>query len=250
MSNFENHSETLLAIIQLFNQIGLDADQAKIYLACLPKIYSITEVSRITNFNRSTLHSKLKKMTEIGVVTLLQENNKQLIQTNDLNFVTNKINLLVANAKDQISTSFNQNQIHLFSKIDLILDVYNELLNEIADTDFYYINGNISKWVSLNPSFFKQFVKERDRLIQPKKFKIKAIFDKGGQDFEYESFYRKIKNIDYKIIEDIDYDSNTVITRSKMIIHSIPTNQLIYTSNPFMISAFKLNFEILWNFLR
>jgi DNA-binding MarR family transcriptional regulator len=243
------------SINNLFSQIGLDEDHSRIYLACSQKPKcSITELSREVNINRSTLHSKLKIMSKSGVVTLLEENNKLLIQTNSLSFISQKITDLVETAKNTISNSFNQNQLYFVTEINLIFDVYNKLLNDLPSSDFYYINGNLNDWFSLNKKFFSKFVKERDAIVTKQKYKIKAIYDKGSKDanvmFDYDKFYKPIVNFDYKIIEDVDYLSNTVITNSKLIIHSIHTNQLIFTSNPFMISAFKLNFEILWNSLK
>jgi DNA-binding MarR family transcriptional regulator len=255
--NFFSHSNTLVlsSIIDLFSTIGLTEDHARIYLVATSRTkFTITELSRETGINRSTLHSKLKIMESSGVVTLIEENNKLLIQPSNLTFLTTKISDQVAKAKELLNSAFDINRVYFVTERNLIFDVYNKLLNDLGDSSFYYINGNLSKWYDLNPKFFSRFIKDRDAIIKQQKYNIKAIYDRGYRgnenNLDYETFYRPISNFDYRILEDIDYTSNTVITDKRLIIHSIETNQLIYTSNEFMISAFKLNFEILWKSLR
>jgi sugar-specific transcriptional regulator TrmB len=256
----KNKISSLEHLTDLFARFGLSADCAKIYQICyLYPQSTVAKISDLTNINRTTLYSQIQKLIDNQLLAKVEDGWKQFLVAKDLDFfmadMESKTQQTIENLKaESQELRGDETKIRVYTGVSSIKECYYKLLREVETTDFYYINGNIIDWYNLDKSFFRKFIAERDILCKKQNLEIKAILDSGvgikkNQKLDYAKFYEGVENFDYKYIEDLTYTSDTIITKGLILIHIIPDNKVIMTSNPFLIESYKTNFEILWRSL-
>jgi sugar-specific transcriptional regulator TrmB len=259
-NRLRNKIGSLEHLTALFARFGLSPDCAKIYHVCyLYPQSTVAKISDLTNINRTTLYSQIQKLIDNQFLTKVEDGWKQFLVAKDLDFVMADMNIKSQQAIETLKAESQElrgddTKIQIYSDVSAIKECYYKLLKKVETTDFYYINGNIIDWYNLDKSFFRKFIAERDVLCKKQSLEIKAILDSGvginkNQKLDYAKFYEGVENFDYKYIEDLTYTSNTIITNDVILIHIIPDNKVIMTSNPFLIESYKANFEILWRSL-
>jgi sugar-specific transcriptional regulator TrmB len=260
LTSSANKNNSLEYLIELFARFGLSVDCAKIYQVCyLYPQSTVAQISDLTSINRTTLYSQIQKLIDNQIISKVEEGWKQYLVAKDLDFVLTELNNKAEQASKALLSESqtlrgDETKIFVYSDLASIKESYYKLLKTIDDTDFYYINGNIIDWYNLDKSFFRKFITKRDQVCKTKNLQIKAILDSGisinkKQKLDYTKFYDGVENFDYKYIEDLTYTSDTIITKSLILIHIIPDNKVILSSNPFLIESYKTNFEILWRSL-
>jgi sugar-specific transcriptional regulator TrmB len=256
----DSKNTSLEYLTDLFSRFGLSPDCAKIYQICyLYPQSTVAKISDLTKINRTTLYAQINKLVESEFLSRVEDGWKNYLEAKDLEFILAELEIKTQQAISILKSELNNNRgdetkIGIYSDLSSIKECYYKLLREVATTDFYYINGNIIDWYNLDKSFFRKFIAERDILCKKQNLEIKAILDSGiginkNQKIDYAKFYEGVENFDYKYIDDLTYTSNTVMTSNLILIHIIPDNKVIMTSNPFLIQSYKTNFEILWKSL-
>jgi sugar-specific transcriptional regulator TrmB len=256
----KNQISSLEHLTDLFARFGLSTDCAKIYQICyLYPQSTVAKISDLTKINRTTLYSQIQKLIDNQLIAKVEDGWKQFLVAKDLEFVLADMEAKIQQTIETLKSESqilrgDETRINVYSDLFSIKECYYKLLKEVATTDFYYINGNIIDWYNLDKNFFRKFISERDILCKKQNLEIKAILDSGiginkNQKLDYSRFYDGVENFDYRYIEDLTYTSNTVMTSNLILIHIIPDNKVILSSNPFLIESYKTNFEILWRSL-
>jgi sugar-specific transcriptional regulator TrmB len=256
----KNQISSLEYLTELFVRFGLSQDCAKIYQICyLYPQSTVAKISDLTGINRTTLYSQIQKLIDNQLIAKVEDGWKQFLVAKDLEFVLADMEAKIQQTIETLKSESqilrgDETRINVYSDLFSIKECYYKLLKEVATTDFYYINGNIIDWYNLDKNFFRKFISERDILCKKQNLEIKAILDSGiginkNQKLDYSRFYDGVENFDYRYIEDLTYTSNTVMTSNLILIHIIPDNKVILSSNPFLIESYKTNFEILWRSL-
>jgi sugar-specific transcriptional regulator TrmB len=256
----DSKNSSLEYLTDLFARFGLSPDCAKIYQICyLYPQSTVAKISDLTKINRTTLYAQINKLVESEFLSRVEDGWKNYLEAKDLEFILAELEIktqqTISILKSELDDSRgDETKVSIYSDLSSIKECYYKLLREVETTDFYYINGNIIDWYNLDKTFFRKFITERDILCKKQNLEIKAILDSGvginkNQKLDYAKFYEGVENFDYKYIDDLTYTSNTVMTSNLILIHIIPDNKVIMTSNPFLIQSYKTNFEILWKSL-
>jgi predicted transcriptional regulator len=250
---------SLPILIELFETLGLSKELAQIYHTCYLYPHSpVQKIAEIAGIKRTTMYTYIKKLIEAGLVSEVEDGWKKGLVAKDLDFLQKSIESKTLEADrllkaEMVGHDEEKNKLQLYRDIPSIKESYYRLLKQIPTTQYYYINGNILDWYNLDRAFFRKFITERDGLCRENRLRIQAILDGGLAEMDdkkrlnYQKFYQGIEHLDYKILEDITYRSNTIITQGLMLIHTIPDNQIITTSNPYLIESYRYNFESLWD---
>lgn len=240
-------------LIQHLNEIGLDSNEAELYVALLNSgPTTILLLAKSSGIKRSTVYNTIDSLVAMGLVHHEIQGKKKLIAAenpNQLGVIIEKQKQLLNAVLPRLqalhaTTRPSESLIKQFHGLQGIRSVYSNLLTDLKDNEDYHVISNQDKWYSLDPDFFETFIKKRAKL----KLNIKLLL----QDTLHAQEFKKkqaLYNETIKLLpKHVDININMVITSRKTIIVQLvnPIFALVI-ENSSMVEMNHMIFNLLWD---
>ncbi len=240
-------------LIQHLNDIGLDSNEAELYVALLNSgPTTILLLAKSSGIKRSTVYNTIDSLITRGLAHHEIQGKKKLIAAEN----PNQLGVIIEKQKQLLNTVLprlqalhsttrpSESLIKQFHGLQGIRSVYSNLLTDLKDDEDYLVISNQDKWYDLDPDFFETFIKKRAKL----KLNIKLLLQDTLQAQEFKK-KQSVYNETIKLLpKHVDININMVITSRKTIIVQLvnPIFALII-ENSSMVEMNHMIFNLLWS---
>ncbi len=230
-----------MEIEKTLEQLGFTKNEIKVYLALNETGTSkVSEISKITNIDRSNCYDSLKTLINKGVVSSLIMRNVNWFQVTaperlmgylqEQEFNLKKI---IPELKKKHKIKKVEGTVKLFKGKKGIKTVFLDIIKTGKDN---YVFGDEGQMIQKMPLFVEQF----DRLKKEKKIKTKLILKKRKEHMPTKTEYRYFENISESL-------ATTNIYGNKIaIIVWAEEPEAVIIENEAVAKSYKSYFDILW----
>jgi predicted transcriptional regulator len=239
-------------LVQLLKEIGLDEKEAAVYMAALGHgPTTILKLSLSAGVKRTSVYNIVDSLKLKGLINVeiqgLKTRYVPAPPTALKSILANRLNIL-ERCMPELTNLYNRSEeqavIRRYEGLSAIKGLYEELLESINPKDDYLVLTDLTKWESIEPKFFNNFVKRRASK-QPK-LRFLSVFSeqalkrqRHGQ--QYGTFLRFLP-------PGVHIDTNLIITPKHVVFHQlIPPMDAIMLSNNRVINLQMQMFNIIWD---
>lgn len=231
-------------------EIGLNENEAKVYLACLGLgLVTVAQISLHTEIKRTTVYNIIETLEQKKLVSFVLDGLKKKVQAVDPNLLNglidgwkDKLNLLLPSFLELQASDFLNSKITTIKSHNEIKQEYKKLLEELEPKSLYCGIGNQDKWLELDHKFYAEFIAKRAKLD----LKIKFILTDGVIGNYYYK-HQKDFGMEMKLFQQTDLNVSFVLTAKKLFIHELNKPEtLIIIQNSDVIGFMRVVFGWLW----
>ncbi len=238
-------------LIKTLLDIGLNEKEARVYLAALSLgPTSILKLADEAGIKRTTVYSVLEALRLMGLITVELRGFKRRYVASPPSALRSLLFNRLATFDDSIGdfmTIYNMagggSVIRHYQGLAATRGLYEELLASVRAFEPYCVLTDLAKWQSLEPTFFKSFVKRRAR----KSLKIRILsthsklaLARQMQDREHGAQVRILP-------KNMTVNTNLVITPHYLAFHQlVPPFDAILLNNKSVIGVQMEMFNALW----
>jgi len=239
-------------LTQILKDIGLDENEAGVYLASLSLgSSSVLKIARASEIKRTTVYSVIDALKNKGLMrtdikglkqTYTAENPEkhETVLENRKNEFKNKLPEFMAlyNLKGSEST------IKYYTGLKAMQNIYLETLEEIKPHEDYLVIANQQKWYDLAPDFAQRYIEDRAKL----NIKTRLLFQDSEISRNHKQF-EKNYNESIKILpESSPLNVDTILLPNKLIVLELtPPYITTIIENRSIIELHREMFELIWS---
>ncbi|XOU94176.1 MAG: TrmB family transcriptional regulator [Candidatus Kerfeldbacteria bacterium] len=242
-------------LINTLINLGLSENEAKVYFASLSLgPTTILNIARASETKRTTVYSVVESLKEKGLMRLNIKGFKQFYVAEDpnkLESILESRKIQLQNSLPEFSALYNlkggEGFIKHYEGLEAVKNIYEELLQKVKPTDFYYVFADTEKWYNTDKKFYQKFLEKRAK----KNIHIKILTKKSKISIEHKK-YSKNYNITSKFLpEKTKLTTNLIITPNKLVTHQlIPPIMAVVIENKSIINTNKQMFDLLWESIK
>lgn len=241
-----------LAVIE---NLGLSKNEASVYLAAFSLgTTTVMKLSEVSGLERTNIYRIIKSLEKKGIFSTEVDGLKKQYKAEDpsqlevvLESKKDDFLEILPDLKDMYGKSVGSSEIKYFKGVNGIKAVYQQLIDEIKISDFYYVMSDLDKWHDIDPDYFDKFIKKRIKMGVRVKF-LAQDGEKARYNKQYEgNFLQEVRILP----EGTTLKTDTIVTPNRVIIIQFDdpiTTFVIENKN--LIQTHKEYFEIMWNSIR
>lgn len=158
---------------RILKGVGLSENETTIYLAALSQgPTTAATLSKQSGIKRTTVYSAIESLQEKGLIHEEPRGLKRVFvaeHPEKLDFVVEVQRQHLQSILPDLSSMYFQvddtaGSIKTYSGLDGIKRVYDGLLKQLKEGDFYLVISDQQKWISHDPVYFEKFKRERAKL--------------------------------------------------------------------------------------
>lgn len=236
-----------MKVESILNELNLDENQIRIYLACLNLgSAKVHDISKKANLIRTTTYGVLKSLIEKGLISVTKKDNVAFYQAspprellNILDEKREKLKLILPELEKLQKSIPRKHYVETFEGNAGFKTIVNYLLEYPNET--IYIIGLAKKWMEFSEVFSSIYYrKKKERNIF-----AKVIVDK--KEFKYLKT-KSLINSEIKYLDKLTSESECLIIRDKIAFVSLEENNIkgVIIQDLEMAKLQKNIFEKLW----
>lgn len=232
-------------------EIGLTEKEAKVYLTALrlgPA--NVLKLAAGAKLSRTSLYPVLESLRESGLMTTSISGMKRLFAAEPpsrLEAIIDAKRALVHSILPDLEATRKLtsagDRIKEYSGRQAVRTAYEELLAGTRPHDDYFVCTELEKWMSLDPGFFTEFRKQRDRMLLNLQF---LVTDSATtRAFKEASKGRaEVRMLPKGSV----LETNVVIVPQRVLIHRLtnPVSAVVLT-DPSIVALHRQFHQLIWN---
>ena len=241
-------------LIETITDTGLSENQARVYLAALslgPS--SVQKIARAADLKRTTVYPVFEALERRGLMSVHIKGFKKLYAAENpskLKAVFEAKRQRLDNTLDELSSLFSmqtgETAIKHYQGLELIKSVYDDLLTQVRDGDYYLVVSTGTHWYDAEPHFSQFF----DGFLERRKvYRLKVRHLLGDTPFAHK--YKKAREAVGEGVrlfpKSIRFNVNMVIIPNSVLIHELGTPAwAMVIENRNVVNIIRQLFEISW----
>lgn len=241
-------------LLKVLKEVGLNENEAKVYLALLSLGPSgIQNIAGTAQIKRTTCYSVIESLKLLGLVRSELVGWKKMLVAIDPEHLGN----LLEQRRKKFQESLQEFKIlshaqekggiiQYFEGLEAVKSVYETLIRDVKPHEDYMVISNQDDWYRLDPHYFEKFLRRRAKLnITIRLLLIDSPFAKKHQQIQ------KVYNETIKTLpKNTKFKVNLVITPERIAIHQLTLPIMaIVIENKSIITMLQQLFEVIWELL-
>jgi sugar-specific transcriptional regulator TrmB len=242
-------------LLKILSDIGLDAQEAAVYLATLslgPS--SVQRIAREAGIKRTTAYGVLESLRQKTLINEEMRGFKRVfapLHPEKLQSLLSSRERMFRDALPEFAALYNlkagEDTIKFYEGLESTKEIYEGLLADIRPREEYMIISTFATWLQLDPDYLNDFSLRRAELSRALGFNIRLLIQDTPAGRERKK-QQKLHNEKIKILpKNVAMTTNLVIIPKKVVIHQVvpPINAMVIY-NPHIIRMHQEVFEMLW----
>ncbi len=241
-------------LLSILGEIGLDENEAAVYLASLSLGPStVQKIARGAEIKRTTVYSVIETLGKKGLMHAESRGFKKSYVAEPPEKLETVLELRKERFKSllpEFSALYNlkggESFIKYYEGLAAVKNVYENLIQDIKPHEDYLVVSDIDKWYALDPTYFEDFRKRRAKLPINIRMLLRDS-EMARKDLALERNY----NMHIKILPtSVKFITNMIVTPQRVAIHQLAEPIMaIVIENKSIIQMQRELFEIIWNSL-
>lgn len=240
-------------LVEVLKNIGLSEHEAAVYFASLSLGPApVLAISRSAGVKRTTVYYVIESLKMKGLMGEEQKGVKTIFFANSpdkLDAVLEERKELLEKNLSELNTIYSlqetEGTLRYFEGLEAVKSVYESLIRDIQQKDYYCVIADMARWHALDPAYFTKFVERRAKL----NIDIRLLFTDSPKARESKQFERNW-NQKVKILPaGTELTTSLIVTPQKVVIHQYNPISAIVIQTKGAILLQKEMFEIMWNAL-
>lgn len=239
---------------QLISEIGLNANETKVYLASLALgSATVKQIAEKAGLKRATVYYTLDQLKQKALVQEIYEGLKRKFQPHSpdlLEALFEQRKTHLHKALPELRALYNlrggSSTVQYFEGAMAVRSAYDNVLKSLSSKDFYYVVANEDVWKQTDEKFFSEFRKSRVELgVEAKMVLLDSLSAREVRRLQ-RNFSATVKLLSPKVV----LSTNLIVTPKMLLMHQlVEPNVALVVENPSIVQMHKEMFEIMWNSL-
>jgi HTH-type transcriptional regulator, sugar sensing transcriptional regulator len=239
-------------IHRTLKEIGLSDNEAKVYIASLQQgPANASTLATQSGVKRTTIYSTLESLQEMGLIHEESRGLKRVFvaeHPDKLESVLQRRRLLLHTILPELSSVYFQieqteGSIKKYLGLDGIKRIYDDLLGELKEGDFYLVISDQQKWISHDPLYFEKFKRERAKIG----LSIRLILQDSPSARRNKPIQKHYSETVKILPKQVELATNMVIVPHKVIIvQTVEPLLALVIENKAIVQMNRVLFDIIW----
>lgn len=241
-------------VFRTLQKIGLTDKEAKVYFSALrlgPSV--VLAISKDSGVKRSTVYSIIESLSKRGLMRKEIHGIKEYFVAAEpdklerlLDEQTEALHSILPQLNALHHLKGSESVIKYYEGIESLKTVYLEILDMVRSREDYYVLSDSTKWYSLAPDFFSEFLERRSKLD----IVVRHIFSASSLSATHVKGHRRMNEV-YKFLpKKAEIATNLVVIPRRVFVHSlVPPIIGMVIENQALIQMHREMYNVMWNSL-
>ena len=230
---------------------GLDEKGAAVYLAALRLgCCTVLQLAKASGVKRTTVYPVVQGLKQLGLMVVEVKGFKSYLRAAHPQHLDNLVEqrrTALKGAFSELMTLFNlegsQGSIRCFEGKAAIKECYEELLERLGPSGFYWAISDQESWQALDPEYFEHYKQRRAKIGADVRLLLQ-VSENARRNVRLRANYREEVRL---LPPQVRLQTNTVVVPSCVVLHQLVAPVMaIMIDNPSMVRAQRQQFEIIW----